>query len=170
MSPNTIEISPLAELAPSFIPKIPSVSRMRKTFLMAYGLIFKTIITNIISVLLKILIILNIIATVRFGSTLTFLTSWVFVFMLPCFSNLSSLSHVPHHKIHPLHHLRHALHLELKFYIRRGWCVVLISHDSTFRLVVKKILTSLEFRLNTLNPHTLTPLISPFRGTESNTK
>ena len=54
MSPNTVEISPLAELAPSSIPKIPSVSRLLKTFPVAYGLILKTPITNIINVLLLI--------------------------------------------------------------------------------------------------------------------
>jgi hypothetical protein len=43
MSPNTIEISPLAELALSSIPKIPLVSRQPKTFPMAYGPILKTI-------------------------------------------------------------------------------------------------------------------------------
>jgi hypothetical protein len=36
MSPNTMKISPLAELAASSIPKIPLVSRLLKTFLMAY--------------------------------------------------------------------------------------------------------------------------------------
>jgi len=51
------EIFPLAELAPSSIPKIPLVSRLPKTFPMTYGLILKTIITNIINLLLKILII-----------------------------------------------------------------------------------------------------------------
>ena len=53
MSPNTTEISPIAKLGPSSIPKIPSVSRLPKTFLMGYGLILKTT----INVLLKILII-----------------------------------------------------------------------------------------------------------------
>jgi hypothetical protein len=57
MSPTTMEMSPLAELAPSSILKIPSVSRLPKTFPMTYGLILKTTITNIINVLLKILII-----------------------------------------------------------------------------------------------------------------
>jgi hypothetical protein len=42
----------LAELAPSSIPIIPSVSRLPKTFPMAYGLILKTTITNIINDLL----------------------------------------------------------------------------------------------------------------------
>jgi hypothetical protein len=57
MSPNTTKIVPLAELAPSSIHKIPSVSRLPKTLSMAYGLIFKITITNIINGLLKILII-----------------------------------------------------------------------------------------------------------------
>jgi hypothetical protein len=52
MSPNTTEISPLVELALSSNPKIPLVSRLPKTFLMAYGLILKTTITNIINILL----------------------------------------------------------------------------------------------------------------------
>jgi hypothetical protein len=45
------------------------------------------------------------------------------------------------------------LHLKFKFYIGRGWCVVLIWHDSTCKnwLVVKTILTSLVFHSNTLN-------------------
>jgi hypothetical protein len=49
------------------------------------------------------------------------------------------VTHVPHHKIHPLHHLCHDLHLEPKFSLERGWCVVLIWHDSTCKnwLVVK---------------------------------
>jgi hypothetical protein len=49
-----MEISPLAELTPGSIPKIPSVSKLPKTFPMAYGLILKTTITNIINFLLKI--------------------------------------------------------------------------------------------------------------------
>jgi hypothetical protein len=57
MSPTTTEISPLTELTPSSIPKIPLVSRLLKTFPMAYGLVLKTTITNIINILLKILII-----------------------------------------------------------------------------------------------------------------
>jgi hypothetical protein len=52
-----MKIFPLAKLAPSSIPKIPSVSRLPKTFPMAYGLILKTTITNIINGLLKILVI-----------------------------------------------------------------------------------------------------------------
>jgi len=57
MPPIQHKFSPLAELAPSSIPKIPLVSRLPKTFPMAYGLILKTTITNIINVLLNILII-----------------------------------------------------------------------------------------------------------------
>jgi hypothetical protein len=45
----------LVELTPSSIPKIPLVSRMLKTFSMAYALILKTTITNIMNVPLKIL-------------------------------------------------------------------------------------------------------------------
>jgi hypothetical protein len=68
-------------------------------------------------------------------------------------SHHKSVKHDPHHGIHSFHHLHHGLHLEFKFYIGRGWSVVLILHDSTCKnwLVVKKILTSLVFRSNTLN-------------------
>jgi hypothetical protein len=71
MSPNTTEIFPLAELPPSSIPKIPSISRLPKTFSMAYDIILKTTITNIINGLLKIFLIslpwpFNPIATVCF--------------------------------------------------------------------------------------------------------
>jgi hypothetical protein len=75
---------------------------------------------------------------------------------------LKSVTHVPHHEIHSFHHLRHGLHLEFKLYIRRRWCVVLIWHDNTCKnwLVIKKILTSLEFRSNTLNILTCSHLSS----------
>jgi hypothetical protein len=54
------------------------------------------------------------------------------------------------------------LHLKFKFYIVRGWCVVLIWHDNTCKnwLVVKKILTSLIFHWNTLNILTISHLLS----------
>jgi len=133
MSPNTTKISPLAELTPSSIPKIPSVSRLPKTFLMTYGLVLKTTITNIINILLKILIISP---PWPFGPTTTVCfwfnpnlpyvlgacTSLVTTFLHP----IKSVTHVPHHKIHPLHHLCHGLHLKLKFSLGWGWCVVLI--------------------------------------------
>lgn len=45
---------------------------------------------------------------------------------------LKSVTHVLHHEIHSFHHLRHGLHLEFKFYIVRGWCVVLIWHNNTW--------------------------------------
>jgi hypothetical protein len=53
---------------------------------------------------------------------------------------IKSVTHISHHKIHPLHHLRHGLHLERKFSLGMGWCVVLVWHDSTCKhwLVVKK--------------------------------
>ena len=99
MSPNTTEIFSLAELAPSSIPKIPSVSRLPKTFPMAYDLILKTTITNIINSLLKILIIsppwsFGPIATVcfRFSPKLPHVLG-VVPASLPRFSTLSSLSH-----------------------------------------------------------------------------
>jgi hypothetical protein len=57
MFSKVMEILPLAELAPSSIPKFPSVSRLPKTFTIAYGLILKTTTINIINVLFKILII-----------------------------------------------------------------------------------------------------------------
>ena len=113
---------------------------------MAYGLILKTTITNIINVLLNIRIINHLdlsapLPLFDFGSAPTFLTSWVYVpAMLPCFPTFSSLSQTfPITKIHSFHHLRHGLHLEFKFYIVRGWCVVLIWHDTTCKnwLVVK---------------------------------
>jgi len=128
MSPNTTEISPLAELTPSSIPKIPSVSRLLKTFLMAYGLILKTTITNIINILLHPPWPFGPPATVcfRFNPNLPHVlgacTSLVTTFLHP----IKSVTHVPHHKIHPLHHLCHGLHLELKFSLGWGWCVVLI--------------------------------------------
>jgi len=127
MSPNTTEISPLAELALSSIPKIPSVSRLPKTFLMAYGLILKTTITNIINVLLKILIISP---PCPFGPTTTVCfwfspnlphvlgvyTSLVTTFLHP----IKSTIHVFHHKMYPLNHMCHGLYLELKFSLGRG--------------------------------------------------
>jgi len=117
MSPNTTKISPLAELAPSSIPKIPSVSRLPKAFLMAYGLILKTTITNIINFLLKILT-----TTVCFWFSpnlphvLGVYTSLVTTFLHP----IKSTIHVFHHKMYPLHHMCHGLHLELKFSLGRG--------------------------------------------------
>ena len=128
MSPNTTQISPLAELTPSSIPKIPSVSRLPKTFTMVYGLI-----PNIINVLLKILII-----NPPWSFSLTTTVCFRFIPNLPdvlgAYTSLVTMSlhpikyvtHVPHHKIHPLHHLCHDLHLEPKFSLERGWCVVLI--------------------------------------------
>jgi len=95
---------------------------------------------------------------------------------LTLFSHLlKSVTHVPHHRIHSCHHLRHGLHLKFKFYIKRGWCVVLIWHDRTCKnwLVVKKILTSLVFRSNTLNILTRSNLVSPSCdscGIQTNTK
>jgi len=114
--------------------------------LITYGLIIKTTITNIINTLLKILIFIPLWpfsppATVCFRFSPNFLTSWVLVpDSLPCIFTLLSLPHTfPIIKIHHLQHLRHGLHLELKFYLGRGWCVVLILHDSTCKnwLVVK---------------------------------
>jgi len=133
MSPNITEIFPLAELAPSSIPTIPLVSRLPKTFPMAYGLILKTTITNIINRLLKILIISppwpfspTAIVCFRFSPKLPHIlgacTSLVTKFLHP----IKSVTHISHHKIHPLHHLRHGLHLERKFSLGMGWCVVLI--------------------------------------------
>jgi hypothetical protein len=60
-------------------------------------------------------------------------TSLVTMFLHP----IKSVTHIPQHKIY---HLRHGLHLELKFYLGRGWYVVLIWHDSSYKhwLVVKK--------------------------------
>ena len=46
MSPKVMEMSPLVELAPSFIPKVPLVSRMSKTFPMAHSLILKILIIS----------------------------------------------------------------------------------------------------------------------------
>jgi hypothetical protein len=87
---------------------------------------------------------------------------------------IKSVTYIPHHKIHPLHLLHHGLHLELKFSLRMGWCVVSIWHDNTCKnwLVVKKQLSSRRScNSNTLN--ILTPLLSPSCGsyrTETNTK
>ena len=54
---------------------------------------------------------------------------------------IKSVTHISHQKIHPLHHLHHGLHLECKFSLGMGWCVVLIWHYSTCKnwLVVKKL-------------------------------
>jgi len=99
MSPNTTEISPLIKLAPSSNPKIPSVSRLPKTFPMAYGLVLKITITitNINNILLKILIISPTFwpyCLFAFSSTPSFLTSWLLVpTSIACFSTLSSPSH-----------------------------------------------------------------------------
>jgi len=133
MSPNTMKNFPLAKLAPSSIPIIPSVSRLPKTFLV-YGLILKTTtITNIINGLLKILIISlpwpfgpTAIVCFRFSPKLTHIlgacTSLVTKFLHP----IKCFTHISHHKIHPLHHLLHGLHLERKFSLGIRWCVVLI--------------------------------------------
>jgi hypothetical protein len=100
---------------------------------MAYGLILKTTITNIINGLLKILIISP---PWPFGPTATFCfrfspklppilgacTSLVTTFLHP----IKSVTLISHHKIHPFHHLHHGLHLERKLFLGRGWCVVLI--------------------------------------------
>jgi hypothetical protein len=52
---------------------------------------------------------------------------------------LKSVTHVSHHEIHSFHHLRQGLHLEFKFYIKRGRCVVLIWYELTCKnwLMVK---------------------------------
>jgi len=127
---------------------------------MAYGLILKTTITNIINVHLKILIISppwpfgpTVIVWFRFSPNLSHVLSTCSGHITLFSHLLKSVTHVPHHGIHCFHHLRHGLHLEFKFYIGRGWCVLLIWHDSTCKnwLVVKHILTSLVFRSNTLN-------------------
>jgi len=104
-----------------------------KTFPIAYGLILKTTITNIINVLPKILIIsphwpFGPTAIVRFvfspnlSHVLGTCPSHVSMFS----HLLKSVTHVPYHEIHSFHHLRHGLQLEFKSYIVRGWCVVLI--------------------------------------------
>ena len=132
MSPNTTKIFPLAELAPSSIPIIPSVSKLPKTFPMAYGLILKTTITNIINGLLKILIIsppwpFGPIATVCFRLSpklppiLGACTSLVTTFLHP----IKSVTHISHHKIHPLHHLRHGLTCIWNVSSPSGWGGVL---------------------------------------------
>jgi len=127
---------------------------------MAYDLILKTTITNIINVLLKIRIFNppwpfspTTIVWFRFSPNLSHVLGTCSSHVTMFSHLLKSVTHVPHHKIHSFHHLRHGLHLEFKFYILRGWCVVLIWHDNTCKncLVVKKILTSLVFRWNTLN-------------------
>jgi len=121
-----MQISPLTELTPSY-PKIPSVSRLLKTFSIAYSLILKTTITNITNVLLKILII-NPPWPFSLTTTFCFRSSPNLPHVLGAMSlhPIKSITHVPHHKIHPLHHLHHDMHLELKFSLGKGWCVILI--------------------------------------------